>query len=81
MMTRPKRNEAPEDPAKHPLMVLSGTLLAFAAGAGAGGWCHTFHAAWELPGLFMPLAAALLVAFSDGNAPAHLADTGSYQGH
>ncbi len=72
MMPRAKQSEAPEDPAKHPLTVLCGILLAFAAGAGAGGWCHTFHSAWELPGLFMPLAAAMLVAFSDGNAPAHL---------
>ncbi len=70
MMPRPGRNEAPDDP-KHPLILLSGTLLAFAAGAGAGGWCHTFHPAWELPGLFVPLAAALLVASSDGKTPAH----------
>jgi hypothetical protein len=40
------------------------------AGAGAGGWCHTFHAAWELPGLFVPLGAALLIASSDGREPA-----------
>ncbi len=81
VMPRPGRNEASEDPAKHPLTVLSGTLLAFAAGAGAGGWCHAVHPAWELPGLFVPLAVALLVAFSDGNAPAQLADAGSYHGH
>ena len=72
MMPRAGRNEAPEDPSKHPSTVLSGTLLAFAAGAGTGGWCHTFHPTWELPGLFVPLAAALLVAFSDGNTPTHL---------
>ena len=76
LMPRSGRNDAPEDPAKHPLPLLSGTLLAFAAGAGAGGWCHTFHSAWELPALFAPLTAALLVAFSDGNAPAQLANTG-----
>jgi uncharacterized membrane protein YoaK (UPF0700 family) len=69
MMPRGGRNEVYENPSKHPLTVLSGTLLAFAAGAGTGGWCHTFHAAWELPGLFVPLAAALMVAFSDGDTP------------
>ncbi len=72
LMPRPAQNEASDNPAKHPLTVLSGTLLAFTAGAGAGGWCHTYHAAWELPGLFVPLAAALLVAFSDGKTSTHL---------
>ena len=64
-MPRPKQNVARDDSPKPPLSLLSGTLLAFAAGAGAGGWCHTFHAAWELPGLFAPLVAALLVALGD----------------
>ncbi len=71
LMPRPKQNGIHEDSSKHPPSLLSGTLLAFAAGAGAGGWCHTFHVAWELPGLFAPLAAALLAALGDRSDSTH----------
>lgn len=57
-------------PSKSPRspQVLVGILLAFAVGAGTGGWLVSHSPVWGLTGLFLPLVVAMSVAVSDSGS-------------
>ena len=57
--------EKPNEQQAHPPAALAGILLAFAAGAFAGGWLDDHFKVWGLAAIFVPWLAALAAAQHD----------------